>query len=50
MTTDRTIIRMDGTTRKNAGVGLGDIITLRPAKLKKRYKGCSCPFKPTYST
>jgi transitional endoplasmic reticulum ATPase len=32
---DRTIIRMDGTIRKNAGVSLGDIVTVRPAKLKQ---------------
>jgi transitional endoplasmic reticulum ATPase len=31
---DRTVIRMDGTIRKNAGVSLGDIVTVRPAKLK----------------
>jgi len=41
--TDRTIIRMDGTTRKNAGVGLGDIITLRPAKLKNATKVVLAP-------
>jgi len=32
---DRTVIRMDGTIRKNAGVSLGDIVTVRPAKLKQ---------------
>jgi transitional endoplasmic reticulum ATPase len=32
---DNTIIRMDGTIRKNAGVSLGDIVTINPAKLKQ---------------
>jgi hypothetical protein len=32
---DKTIICMDGTIRKNAGVSLGDIVTVRPAKLKQ---------------
>jgi hypothetical protein len=32
---DKTIIRMDRTIRKNARVSLGDIVTIRPAKLKQ---------------
>ncbi len=40
---DRSIIRMDSTIRKNAKVMLGDIVTIRPAKLKHANKVVLAP-------
>jgi len=40
---DKTIIRMDSIIRKNAGVSLGDIVTVRPAKLKSATKVILAP-------
>ncbi len=40
---DRSIIRMDSTIRKNAKVSLGDIVTVRPAKLKPATKVVLAP-------
>ncbi|HLI45752.1 MAG TPA: CDC48 family AAA ATPase [Geobacterales bacterium] len=40
---DRSIIRMDSTIRKNARVSLGDIVTVKPAKLKPALKVVIAP-------
>jgi len=40
---DRSIIRMDSTIRKNAKVSLGDIVTVRPARLKRALKVVIAP-------
>ncbi|GAB6134995.1 hypothetical protein JCM16307_05430 [Thermococcus prieurii] len=40
------IIRMDGTIRKNAGVGLGDEVTVRKADVKEAKKVIVAPTEP----
>ena len=40
------IIRMDGTIRKNAGVGLGDEVTVRKAEVKEAKKVVLAPTEP----
>ncbi|ANF21948.1 CDC48 family AAA ATPase [Thermococcus piezophilus] len=40
------IIRMDGTIRKNAGVGLGDEVTVRKAEVKEAKKVIVAPTEP----
>ncbi len=42
------IIRMDGTIRKNAGVGLGDKVTIRKTEIKEAKKVVLAPIEPIH--